>query len=96
MSRKKTLLTAAAVFLHLASLWQLEICIIWVALDKQSFEFPFFLWTTTVWWARDFWYAVNTIAFSTVVLALVFPWIQKKRRRRIKPRHPSPSQSSFS
>ncbi|MBN2334525.1 hypothetical protein JXL21_03125 [Candidatus Bathyarchaeota archaeon] len=42
--------------LILASLYQLEIILIWVSHGRTIFEFPFFLWTMNVWMARDVWY----------------------------------------
>lgn len=44
--------------LILASLYQLEIILIWISRGKQVFEFPLFLWSTSVWIARDIWYGV--------------------------------------
>ena len=48
--------------LWITSLYQLEICIIWVSQGKFTFEFPLFLFTTSVWMARDIWYLVNGIS----------------------------------
>ena len=49
--------------LILASLYQLEIILIRVTQNRASFEFPFFLWTTTVWMARDVWYLVMVLGW---------------------------------
>jgi len=50
--------------LVMASLYQLEIILIWVHNGRGVFDFPFFTWTTNVWVARDVWYGV-----------LVFGWV---------------------
>lgn len=39
--------------LIMASLYQLEIVLLWIQKGRESFEFPFFMWTTSVWMARD-------------------------------------------
>ena len=53
-----------SIFLILAALYQLEIVLIWVSRGKQVFEFPFFLWSTSVWIARDIWYGVLVIGWA--------------------------------
>jgi hypothetical protein len=53
-----------SVFLILAALYQLEIVLIWVSRGRQVFEFPFFLWSTSVWIARDIWYGVLVIGWA--------------------------------
>lgn len=49
--------------LILASLYQLEIILIRVTQDRVTFEFPFFLWTTNLWVARDVWYLVMILGW---------------------------------
>lgn len=49
--------------LILASLYQLEIILIRVTQDRFTFEFPFFLWTTNLWVARDVWYLILVIGW---------------------------------
>lgn len=53
--------------LWIVSLYQLEICLIWVSQGKFTFEFPLFILTTSVWMARDIWYAVNAISLVLAV-----------------------------
>lgn len=53
-----------SIFLTLAALYQLEIVLIWVSRGRQVFEFPFFLWSTSVWIARDIWYGVLVIGWA--------------------------------
>jgi hypothetical protein len=55
--------------LILASLYQLEIIAIWILRGREIFEFPFFLWTTSVWMARDIWYAVLVIGWILGMLS---------------------------
>lgn len=52
--------------LLMASLWQIEIV---VALPNDGFDFPFYLWNVNKWWARDFWYLINMIAWLLGVLS---------------------------
>lgn len=66
---KLAILFAVSIALWLASLWQLEILTIWMRSGKDVFEFPFFVFTTNLWVARDFWYLVNGIS---VVLPLLY------------------------
>jgi formate-dependent nitrite reductase membrane component NrfD len=49
--------------LVLAALYQFEIILIWVTQDRITFEFPFFLWKTNIWWARDVWYLVLVVGW---------------------------------
>ncbi len=49
--------------LILASLYQLEIIFIWGIQKRLTFEFPFFLWTTNLWVARDIWYTIMIIGW---------------------------------
>lgn len=49
--------------LVLASLYQLEIILIRVTQNRITFEFPFFIWTTNLWVARDVWYLVLVIGW---------------------------------
>ena len=49
--------------LILASLYQLEIIFIWGIQKRLTFEFPFFLWTTNLWIARDIWYTIMIIGW---------------------------------
>lgn len=49
--------------LIIASLYQLEIILIRVTQNRLTFEFPFFLWTTSLWVARDIWYLVMIIGW---------------------------------
>ncbi len=49
--------------LIIASLYQLEIIRIRVTQNRTTFEFPFFLWTTSLWVARDIWYLVMIIGW---------------------------------
>ena len=49
--------------LVLASLYQLEIILIRVTQNRVTFEFPFFIWTTSLWVARDVWYLVLVIGW---------------------------------
>ena len=51
-------------FLILASLYQLEIILIRVTQDRFTFEFPFFLLTTNLWFARDIWYFVMILGWA--------------------------------
>jgi hypothetical protein len=53
-----------SIFLILSALYQLEIVLIWVSRGRQVFEFPFFLWSTSVWIARDIWYGVLVIGWA--------------------------------
>jgi len=58
--------TIGAIFsglLIMASLYQLEIVLIWIQKGRQIFEFPFFIWTTSVWMARDIWYGVLVVGW---------------------------------
>jgi hypothetical protein len=62
------LLIFSAILLPVSG-WQVEICTIWVTQGKLTFEFPFFLGgSINVYWARDFWYAVNAIAWVEGIL----------------------------
>ena len=45
------------------SLYQLEIILIRVTQNRVTFEFPFFIWTTNIWVARDVWYLVMIIGW---------------------------------
>lgn len=59
--------------LLVASLWQIEIA---TAFPGDYFDFPFYLWRVNKWWARDFWYLVNVIAwllgiFSTASIVTI-------------------------
>ncbi len=58
-----------SIYLWAMSVWQLEIIAIWIAEGKEVWEFPFFLWQTNTWMARDIWYLVNGIA---VLMPLVY------------------------
>ena len=49
--------------LIITSLYQLEIILIRVTQNRVTFEFPFFLWTTNLWIARDIWYLVMIIGW---------------------------------
>jgi hypothetical protein len=53
--------------LWMTSLYQLEICLIWVSQGKFTFEFPLFIFTTSVWMARDVWYVVNALSLIVAV-----------------------------
>ncbi|MBD3205882.1 hypothetical protein GF319_06015 [Candidatus Bathyarchaeota archaeon] len=53
-----------SVFLTLAALYQLEIILIWVSRGRHVFEFPFFLWSTSVWIARDIWYGILVVGLA--------------------------------
>jgi hypothetical protein len=50
----------------MASLWQIEIV---VTLPNDGFDFPFYIWTVCKWWARDFWYLVNMVAWLLGILS---------------------------
>jgi hypothetical protein len=50
--------------LWITSLYQLEIVYIWLAIGKDTFEMPFYLWTMSLPVARDFWYLVNGISLA--------------------------------
>ena len=52
--------------LLMASLWQIEIA---SALPGDYFDFPFYLWRVSKWWARDFWYTINIISWILAVLS---------------------------
>jgi len=49
--------------LVLASLYQLEIIFIWVAQGRLVFEFPFYSFTTSVWFARDIFYGLLVLGW---------------------------------
>jgi len=49
--------------LIITSLYQLEIILIRVTQNRVTFEFPFFLWTTNLWIARDIWYLVMIVGW---------------------------------
>jgi formate-dependent nitrite reductase membrane component NrfD len=49
--------------LIITSLYQLEIILIRVTQNRITFEFPFFLWTTNLWIARDIWYLILIIGW---------------------------------
>ena len=49
--------------LIITSLYQLEIILIRVTQNRTTFEFPFFLWTTNLWIARDIWYLILIIGW---------------------------------
>jgi hypothetical protein len=58
-----TFVIAFAEILHMASLYQLEIIMIWVSNDHYTFEFPFYIGgEISVWVARDFWYLMDFIS----------------------------------
>ncbi len=52
--------------LLMASLWQIEIA---SALPGDYFDFPFYLWRVSKWWARDFWYTINILSWILAVLS---------------------------
>lgn len=52
--------------LLMASLWQIEIA---SAFPGEVFDFPFYLWRVNKWWARDFWYLINVVAWVLGVLS---------------------------
>lgn len=52
--------------LLMASLWQIEIA---SAFPGDVFDFPFYLWRVSKWWARDFWYLVNVVSWVLAVLS---------------------------
>jgi hypothetical protein len=52
--------------LLMASLWQIEIA---SALPGDFFDFPFYLWRVSKWWARDFWYAINVLSWILAVVS---------------------------
>jgi hypothetical protein len=66
--------------LWLASLYQLEIIYIWISLDKTQFEFPFYIWVTSLAVARDFWYLINGV--SLVLTAVSGATFNARRTRR--------------
>jgi len=48
--------------------WQVEICTIWISECRPTFEFPFFIGgSVNVYWARDFWYAVNGLSWLMTI-----------------------------
>ena len=57
-----------SIFLWIVSLWQLELVVVWLRHGKETFEYPFLLWQTNLWVARDIWYVVNG-------LSLFIPWL---------------------
>ena len=60
-----------AEILHMAFLYQIEIITIWIANDKFTFEFPYFLGgSVNIWWARDVWYGVDYISRMLVYIGL--------------------------
>jgi hypothetical protein len=54
--------------LWITSLYQLEIIYIWITLGKDQFEFPFYIWITSLAVARDFWYLVNGISLALSII----------------------------
>lgn len=79
--RKDALFIGLSVLLWMVSLYQLEILWIWMRQGKEVFEFPFFLWTTNLWIARDFWYMVNGISLLIPIAYLLFEEGKKGNRR---------------
>jgi hypothetical protein len=58
-----TFIIAFAEILHMASLYQLEIIMIWVSEQHYTFEFPFYIGgEISVWVARDFWYLMSFVS----------------------------------
>jgi hypothetical protein len=52
--------------LEFVSLWQIEIATGW---SDETFEFPFFSLAVNKWWARDFWYAINIVAWVLAIIS---------------------------
>lgn len=59
-------------FLLLGSLYQLEIVTIAALQGLQQFSFPFYVWTCSVWFARDLFYL--GIVLSWIVLFAALWW----------------------
>ena len=66
----------------MTSLYQLEIVAIWLTQGRSTFEFPFYIWTTNLWVARDFWYTVNGVALL-IAMATAITFGSKRMRQRI-------------
>lgn len=67
--RTNVLVICLSVALLFASLWQLEIIYIWNSEGRTVFEFPFYVFTTNLATGRDFWYAMNVLAFLLIFWA---------------------------
>ena len=78
--RKDALVIGLSLLLWMVSLYQLEIIWIWLRMGKETFEFPFFLLTTNLWVARDFWYTVNGMSLIIPIAYLLFEDEKKKRK----------------
>ena len=64
--RKWMIALVFSAFLLMASLYQLEIILIWINNGKYTFEFPFFIGgSINIYWARDFWYFMVFISWFT-------------------------------
>lgn len=69
--------------LWMTSLYQLEIVTIWQCEGRTQFEFPFYIWTTNLWVARDVWYAVNGLAILIAMASGITLGSKRARRRSI-------------
>ena len=69
--RKFIIILGISIFLWVVSLWQIELVMIWLRAGKNTFEFPFLLFQTNIWIARDIWYTVNAISFLIPVLYII-------------------------
>jgi len=67
--------------LWMTSLYQLEIIYIWLAIGKQEFEMPYFLWTCSLPMARDIFYTVNALAFVVCIISAMTFGIKRTIRR---------------